>query len=91
MDIAEIKTKIDAEVSKRNSNEFGIRVGGELYKELAKSDLIKWVPFSLWGTGAFTEHLPAYEGKHFIFHDWRLADYAFEVGTPASSSQNNCS
>jgi hypothetical protein len=84
MDINTIKAVIDSEVSTRKSEKFGIKVGGELYKELAKAGHIKKVTFSAWGTGAFPEELPAYEGKYYIFHDWELGDYAFKVGTPAS-------
>jgi hypothetical protein len=84
MDISTIKTAIDNEVSTRSSDKFGIKVGGELYKELAKAGFIKLATFSVWGTGAFPQELPAYEGKYYIFHDWELDDYAFKVGTPAS-------
>lgn len=84
MDINTIKTTIDNEVSTRSSDKFGIKVGGELYKELAKAGFIKMATFSAWGTGAFPQELPAYEGKYYIFHDWELDDYDFKIGTPAS-------
>ena len=84
MDISTIKTAIDNEVSKRSSDKFGIKVGGELYKDLAKAGFIKLVTFSVWGTGAFPQELPAYEGKYYVFHDWNLDDYDFKVGIPAS-------
>lgn len=84
MDINAIKAAIDNEISKRTSDNFGIKVGGEIYKELDKAGFIKMATFSAWGTGAFPQELPAYEGKYYIFHDWELDDYAFKVGAPAS-------
>jgi len=82
LDIAIISKQIDAEISSRSSNKFGIKVGGELYKELAKAGKIKKVTFSAFGTGAFPEKLPAYDGKIFIYVDWELPDDAYVVGTP---------
>ncbi len=84
MDFNTIKAAIDNEISIRKSDKFGIKVGGELYKELAKAGFIKKVTFSAFGTGAFPEEIPAYDGKYYIFHDWELDDYAFKVGVPAS-------
>lgn len=82
MDITTIINAIDGEVSSRSSDRFGIKVGGELYKELVKAGKIKLATFSAFGTGAFPEELPAYAGKYFIFHDWELDDYAYAVGVP---------
>ncbi len=82
MDLNKIKAEIDREISTRKSDKFGIKVGGELYIELAKAGHIKKVSFSDWGTGAFPEELPAYHGKYYIFHDWELDDYDFKVGVP---------
>jgi hypothetical protein len=84
MDISTIKAAIDIEVSTRSSGKFAIKVGGELYKELAKAGFIKLATFSAFGTGAFPQEFPAYEGKYYIFCDWELDDYAFKVGNPAS-------
>lgn len=84
MDIIAIKNEIDDEVSTRSSDKFGIKVGGELYKALAKAGFVKMATFSAWGTGAFPQELPAYAGKYYIVHDWEMDDFAFKVGTPAS-------
>jgi hypothetical protein len=84
MDISTIKAAIDDKVSTRASDKFGIKVGGELYKELAKAGFIKKETFSILGLGTFAQELPAYCGKYHIFHDWELDDYAFKVGNPAS-------
>lgn len=84
MDINLIKAEIDNEISTKSSDKFGIKVGGELYKALAKSGFIKMTTFSAWGTGAFPQEFPAYDGKYYIFHDWEMEDYAFKVGNPAS-------
>jgi len=84
MDLNTSKAAIDNEISTRKSDKFGIKVGGQLYIELAKAGYIKKVTFSAWGTDAFPEELPAYNGKYYIFHDWELGDYDFKVGTPAS-------
>ncbi len=82
MDITTIINAIDAEISTRSSDRFGIKVGGELYKELAKAGNIKLATLAAFGTGAFPEKLPAYAGKYFIFHDWELGDYEYAVGVP---------
>lgn len=82
MNVEAIAREIELEVSTRNSDRFAIKVGGELYKALAKAGKIKKATFSAWGTGAFAEELPAYDGKYFIFHDWELDDQAFAVGVP---------
>lgn len=84
MKIDTIKAAIDDEISTRASDKFGIKVGGELYKKLARAGMIKMANFSIWGTGEFYQKLPAYDGKYYIFHDWDLGDYEFKVGTPAS-------
>jgi hypothetical protein len=49
MDINTIKANIDSEVSTRSSDKFGIKVGGELYKELAKAGFIKMATFFMIG------------------------------------------
>jgi hypothetical protein len=82
LDVENFCKEIDKEVSSRTSDKFGIKVGGELYKELARAGKIKLATFSIFGTGAFPEELPAYGAKYFIFVDWELDDYAFEVGVP---------
>jgi hypothetical protein len=82
MDIATITTKIDQEISTRTSDGFGIKVGAELYNALVKAEKIKKATFSAWGTGAFAEELPAYNGKYFVFSDWELGDWDFRVGVP---------
>lgn len=84
MDLNMAKAAIDNEISTRESDKFGIKVGGKLYIELAKAGHIEKVPFTAWGTGAFSEELPAYSGKYYIFHDWELGDYDFKVGVPNS-------
>ena len=73
MDIATIINAIDAEISTRSSDRFGIKVGGELYKELAKAGKIKKATFAH-ATGAFPEERFAYAallqnsaGKGFTF------------------------
>ncbi len=84
MDITAIVEAIEKDVSARNSNKFGIKVGGELYKALAQTGKITKAAFSWRGVGIYAQELAAYDGKYYIFHDWELRDYDFEVGTPVS-------
>lgn len=49
MDFFKIKAEIDTKISTRPSNKFGIKVGGELYKELANAGLIEMTEFSAYG------------------------------------------
>lgn len=80
MDITIITDAIDAEILRRSSDKFGIKVGWELYKELAMAGKIKLREFSAFGTGAFPVDLPAYNGKYFISLDWDLNDYECIIG-----------
>lgn len=82
MDIITIANAIDQEISTRSSDKFGIKVGGELYKALAEVGRIKMSKFSVLGIGAQIAEFPSYDGKYFIFHDWTLTDFAYEVGMP---------
>jgi hypothetical protein len=84
MDIATITNQIDHEISTRTSDGFGIKVGGDLYNALVKAGKIKKATFSALGTGAFSKELPAYNGKYFVFSDWELDDWGFEVGVPST-------
>jgi hypothetical protein len=84
LDIHSIKSEIDEEISKRTSENIGIKVSENLYKELGKAGLITRATFSVLGTGVFAEELPAYDGKYYIFPDWELEGYKFKVGTPTS-------
>lgn len=83
MDLPAIVAAIDSEIAERKSDGFGVKVGGALFKALVQHGHIEKVDFSVSGTGAFNEKLPAYNGKHFVWHDWELGDDAFEVGIPA--------
>jgi hypothetical protein len=84
MDIDKIKSSIDAEISTRSSNKFGIKLGGELYEKFEKAGIIKMATFSAEGSGVLSETHPAYNGKYFVIRDFDLDDYAYEVGTPGS-------
>jgi hypothetical protein len=84
VDIAIITNQIDQEISTRTSDGFGIKVGSALYNALVKAGKIKKATFSAWGTGAFAEELPAYNGKYFVFSDWELGDRDFKVGVPST-------
>lgn len=73
---------IDAEVATRKSEKFGIRFGTELYGELARIGKIKMATATAWGTGAYPEDIPAYDGIYYAISDWNLEPLAFKVGVP---------
>jgi hypothetical protein len=83
MEITKKIAEIDQEISTRKSDKFGIKVGGELYRALAKAGKITKEKFSWLETKLFSEELPAYDGKYFVYHDWELDDWDFKIGTPA--------
>ncbi len=73
---------IDGEIAKRNSDNFGIRFSLDLFNVLVRAGNIKMATFSAFGTGAFPEQLPAYDGKYFASVDIEFDGLEFEVGIP---------
>ncbi|MDW9359072.1 MULTISPECIES: hypothetical protein [Sinorhizobium] len=80
--LQQIIDDIDAEVAKRTSDKFGIRFSLDLFNALARGGKIKMATFSAFGTGAFPEQLPAYDGKYFATIDIDMNGLEFEVGVP---------
>jgi hypothetical protein len=80
MAIDEIVKLIDAEISKRENDKFGIKVSENLFNKLCEEELISNEIFSAFGTGAFAMNLPAYRKKYFIFPDFELEEFQFRVG-----------
>ena len=85
MDLGAIIQQIDTEIASRSSPDFGIKVGDELFKQLAAQGHIKKATFTVMGTGLFPMEWPAYKGKHAITPDWEMDDHGFVVGIPQSS------
>ncbi|MDE0150161.1 MAG: hypothetical protein OXM58_17525 [Rhodospirillaceae bacterium] len=82
IDIKTITQIIDAEIAKRQSKGFGIKVGIELYRELCEAGYITMEKFNVMGTGAFELELPAYKKTFAVAPDWTMEDDDFEVGMP---------
>jgi len=84
MNIIDKIQKIDAEIKTRSSEDFGIKVGEELFKSLVKAGKIKGAMFSIKGTSLFEMELPAYDSCYAVFLDMDMDEAAFEVGKPPS-------
>ncbi|WFS69558.1 hypothetical protein CFBP4996_26565 (plasmid) [Agrobacterium leguminum] len=85
MPINEIIAEIEAQIASRPTNKFGIKVGSELYKELAKAGKVQWKTFTMEGTGLFPIDLPAYMHGNWGYAttvDWEMGDYDYKVGVP---------
>lgn len=54
----------------------------DLVNVLVRAGKIKMAIFSAFGTGAFPEQLPAYDGKYFASVDLHIGGLEFEVGVP---------
>ncbi|MBY3141833.1 hypothetical protein HFO65_29165 [Rhizobium laguerreae] len=80
--LATIIAAIDADIAKRNSDKFGIRFSLDLFNVLVRAGKIKMATFTAFGTGAFPEQLPAYDGKYFASVDIEMDGLEFEVGVP---------
>ncbi len=55
--------------------------GPELFNELRKRDWLTLDIFSVLGTGAFAQKLPAYGGTHHAVPTWDIEESGFSVGT----------
>ncbi|ARQ60507.1 MULTISPECIES: hypothetical protein [Rhizobium] len=80
--LQQIIAVIDGEIAKRTSDKFGIRFSLDLFNPLVRAGNIKMATFTAFGTGAFPEQLPAYDGKYFAAVDIEMDGLEFEVGTP---------
>ena len=78
----QIIAHIDAEIAKRNSDKVGIKFSLDLFNALARAKKIRMATFTAFGTGAFPEDLPAYDGKYFASVDVEFGGLEFEVGVP---------
>ncbi|MFP3547425.1 hypothetical protein SB748_28900 [Rhizobium sp. SIMBA_035] len=73
---------IDAEIATRKNEKLGIKFSLDLFNELVKAGKINMATFTAFGTGAFPQQFPAYDGKLYAFIDLELEGLAFEVGVP---------
>lgn len=80
--LQQIIDAIDEEIAKRASDKLGIRFSLDLFNVLVRAGKIKMATFTAFGTGAFPEQLPAYDGKYFASIDIDFDGLEFEVGVP---------
>ena len=73
--------KIYAEVGSRSSQDFGIKVGSDLFSSLASAGKIKKVKFDIMGTKLFECELPAYDGIYAVSLDWEMDPNEFKLGS----------
>lgn len=73
---------IDSEIATRPNDKFGISFSLDLFNTLARAKKIRMATFSAFGTGAFPEDLPAYDGKYFASINFDFNGLEYKVGTP---------
>lgn len=73
---------IDADIAKRNSDKIGIKFSVDLFNALVRANKITMATFTAFGTGAFPQKLPAYDGKYYASVDLEFEGLEFEVGVP---------
>ncbi|TAX63344.1 hypothetical protein ELI00_37520 [Rhizobium ruizarguesonis] len=73
---------IDAEIATRKNEKLGIKFSLDLFNELVKAGKITMATFTAFGTGAFPQQLPAFDGRYYAFIDLDLDGLQFEVGVP---------
>jgi hypothetical protein len=76
--IQAVKAQLDSVLASRTQN-VGIALGSELFRELVNAGHIVKKDFGFLGTTIWTESLPAY-GNHYAFSDWELPTDGFKVG-----------
>lgn len=86
MDIAKIIAKLDAEIASRSDLHFGIKVGSDVYHELARAGKLKVSTFTALGVGAFPMEFMTYDGKVHIFEDPFVSGDDVAIGAPRSNS-----
>lgn len=80
--LQQIIDAIDQEIQKRGTDKIGIKFSLDLFNVLVRAGKIKMATFTAFGTGAFPEQLPAYDGKYFASVDVDFDGLEFEVGVP---------
>ncbi len=73
---------IDAEIANRKNDKLGIKFSLALFNDLVSAKRITMSTFSVPGTEAFSQRLPAYRGKYNAYVDLDMHGLDFGVCVP---------